>query len=80
VWILQAHVTEERQSLASALGPRVGLDPSDVLSSPHVLVGSVEQIADDLIARRQRYGISHVVVPGDAAEALAPVVERLAGS
>ncbi len=80
VWILQAHVTEERQSLASALGPRVGLDPSDVLSSPHVLVGSVEQIADDLIARRERYGISHVVVPGDAAEALAPVVERLAGS
>ena len=80
VWILQAHVTEDREGLASALGPRVGLDTPDVLAIPHVLVGTVEQIAEDLIARRERYGISHIVVPGQAAEALAPVVERLAGS
>jgi len=80
VWILQAHVTEDREGLASTLGPLVGLDPPDVLAIPHVLVGTVEQIAEDLIARRERYGISHIVVPGQAAEALAPVVERLAGS
>jgi len=80
VWILQARVTEERSSLVSALAPLVGLDPAEVLDSPHLLVGTVDQIADDLVARRERYGISHVVVPGDAAEALAPVVERLTGT
>ena len=33
-----------------------------------------------LVARRERYGISYVVVPGEAAESLAPVVERLTGT
>lgn len=80
VWILQAHVTEERESLASALAPRVGLAPADVLASPHILVGTIEQIAEDLVERRERYGISHIAIPGDAAEALAPLVERLAGT
>ena len=80
VWILQAHVTEDRESLAAGLAPLVGLDQSDVLASPHVMVGTPEQIAEDLVGRRERYGISHIVVPGDAAEALSPVVERLAGT
>ena len=80
VWILQAIVTDERDTVASTLAPLVGLEQSDVLASPHVLVGSPEQIASDLIARRERYGISHIVIPGESAEALAPVVERLAGT
>lgn len=80
VWILQAVISDERESLASALAPLFGLEPSDVLHSPHVLVGTLEQITDDIVARRERYGISHVVIPGEAAEALAPVVERLTGT
>jgi len=35
---------------------------------------------DDLRARRERYGISYVIVPGEVAEQMAPIVERLAGS
>lgn len=80
VWILQALVTDERDTVATTLAPLFALEPSDVLASPHVLIGTVEQISDDLVARRERYGISHVVVPGDAADSLGPVVERLAGT
>jgi len=30
--------------------------------------------------RRERYGFSDVIIPGNTAEQLAPVVERLAGN
>lgn len=80
VWTFMANVTDDRESVAATLAPAMGLEPGDVLQVPHFMIGTVEQIADDLVARRERYGISHVVVPGDAADALAPVVERLAGN
>jgi hypothetical protein len=55
-------------------------EPSEVLQTPHFLIGTVEQIIEDLQARRQRFGISYVVVPDEAAQSLAPVVERLTGT
>lgn len=79
-WTLQASVTGERNAIAEAFAPRMGMDVSDLLEIPHVLIGSVDQIVEDLEQRRDRYGFSHVIIPGDAAEDLAPVVERLAGS
>jgi probable F420-dependent oxidoreductase len=56
----------------------------EVLESPRYLVGSVEQIAEQLLANRERYGISYISVldfPGapSSVEALAPIVARLAG-
>ena len=46
---------------------------------PNALIGSVEEICDRLLARRERYGISYVTVSGSNAEAFAPVVARLSG-
>ena len=80
VWILLANVTDERDAMASTLAPSMGFEPADVLAMPHFLIGSVEQIIENLVARRERFGISHVVVPGETAESLAPVVERLSGN
>ena len=74
-----ANVTDDRGSIASAIAPSMGLEPRDVLEMPHFLIGTIEQIEEDLQARRERYGFSHVIVPGEVAEQLAPVVERLAG-
>jgi len=74
-----ANVTDDRESIASAIAPSMGLEPRDVLEMPHFLIGTIEQIEEDLQARRERYGFSHVIVPGEVAEQLAPVVERLAG-
>lgn len=78
-WTLQASVTADRELIAQAFAPRMGVDAEEVLEIPHVLVGTVDQIIEDLEKRRERYGFSHVIVPGSAAEDLAPVVERLAG-
>jgi probable F420-dependent oxidoreductase len=74
-----ASVTDDRESIASALAPSMGLEPRNVLEMPHFLIGTIEQIEDDLRTRRDRYGFSHAIVPGDAAEQLSPVVERLVG-
>ena len=80
VWTFMANVTDDRDSVADMLAPAMGFDPADVLEVPHFMLGTADQIAEDIIARRERYGISHIVVPGDAADSLAPVVKRLAGT
>jgi probable F420-dependent oxidoreductase len=73
-------VTNDRWGMASALGPAFGLSPEEALRSPHALAGSVEQIADDLIERRERWGISYIGVGADSLHALAPVVAKLSGT
>ena len=47
---------------------------------PHTLIGSVEAISEQLQSRRETYGISYITVSVRAAEAFAPVVERLHGT
>ncbi len=43
------------------------------------LIGTTEQMCEDLLARRERYGISYITVFGDNLETFAPVVAQLAG-
>ena len=71
-------VTEQRYT--SALAPSMGFEPRDVLEMPHFLIGIIQQIEADLKLRRERYGFSDVIIPGNTAEQLAPVVERFAGN
>lgn len=78
-WTLFANVTDDRDSVATMLAPSMGMQPADVLAIPHVMIGTLDQIADDIVARRERYGISHVLVPGGSADEFAPIVERLTG-
>jgi probable F420-dependent oxidoreductase len=52
-------VTTDRMAAAAAVGEPLGLSAEEVLASPHFLVGTVEQMADDLERRRQRWGISY---------------------
>jgi len=55
------------------------LAAADILESPYVLVGTVDQIVEDLCACRARWGISYYVVHEPYMGAFAPVVTRLAG-
>ncbi len=73
-------ITDDRASLADQLAPAFGISPAEFLEFPHVLVGTVDQICEDLVARRERWDASYIVVQADALEALAPVVARLAGT
>ncbi len=79
-WAFMASVTEGREAVAGAIGTGFGAEASEVLDMPHFLIGTVDELVDDLRARRERYGFSFVVVPGESAEAFAPVVERLSGT
>lgn len=80
VTIFLANITDDRQSVATVMAAGVGAEAKDILAMPHFLIGTVDEVVDDLKDRRERYGISYVIVPGEAAEAFAPVVERLAGT
>lgn len=73
-------VTDDRRGAADALSRQVaGLSPDAALASPFLLMGRPDEIAEDLVARRERFGISYVVVFGGAMEAFGPVVDQLRG-
>ncbi|MEU8346760.1 TIGR03621 family F420-dependent LLM class oxidoreductase [Spirillospora sp. NPDC048832] len=50
-----------------------------VLEMPSQFVGPAEHIAEQMLARRDRYGFTYYQVPDSAMEAFAPVVALLAG-
>jgi probable F420-dependent oxidoreductase len=57
-----------------------GLPAEQVLQMPSVLIGSPDRIADQLRERRDRFGLSYLVVSDEDMAALAPVVALLAGT
>jgi probable F420-dependent oxidoreductase len=73
-------VVDNREEVAANLAPMFGIDPGEALELPLALVGTVDQICDDLVQRREEYGFSYIVVHDPEMEAFAPVVERLAGT
>ncbi|HTO13789.1 MAG TPA: TIGR03621 family F420-dependent LLM class oxidoreductase [Candidatus Binatia bacterium] len=74
-------VTGDRAKAADELARQwAPLTAADILESPFVLLGTVDEIAEVLRRRRERWGISYYVVMEPAMDALAPVVARLAGS
>jgi alkanesulfonate monooxygenase SsuD/methylene tetrahydromethanopterin reductase-like flavin-dependent oxidoreductase (luciferase family) len=52
----------------------------ELLEAPYCLIGTVAQVVEQLQERRERYGISYITVHGGYIEALAAVIERLAGT
>ena len=74
-----ASITDNRHSFAAALAGGFGLSTEEALASPHALFGTVDECVATLEARRERWGFSYVTLPAEAAEEMAPVVERLAG-
>lgn len=70
-------VTDDPQGLAEAVGPTLGLTPAQALASPHALAGPVEGMVDQILQRRERWGISYITVSADAIDAFAPVVAQL---
>jgi hypothetical protein len=56
------------------------LTPEEVRKTPYLLVGSVDDIADTLLMRREQLGVSYLVAFERDMDSLAPVVARLAGT
>jgi probable F420-dependent oxidoreductase len=74
-------VTNDRRQAAEELASRwTQLTPDEILQSPYVLIGTVDQMVEDLQAYRDRWGISYYVVHEPYMDAFASVVARLARS
>ncbi len=78
--IFMTMITEDREGTAEALGPGLGMDKNQALASPLAVVGTVDQIAETLIERRETYGFSYITLGAENIESFAPVVSKLAGS
>ena len=73
-------VTDNRHGAAEELTRRwAQLSAAEILASPYVLIGTIDQIVEDLQVRRERWGISYYVVQEPFLDTFAPVVARLAG-
>jgi probable F420-dependent oxidoreductase len=55
------------------------LSSQQVLDMPSVLIGSAEEITDEIRRRRERYAISYYVVSDRSMDAVTPIVNRLSG-
>ena len=60
---------------------RSGLDVSQLVASrsPAALMGTPDQMCEQLLERREALGISYITVSAELIETFAPVVEQLAG-
>ena len=72
-------VTDDRDTMLEKLSPRFALTPEQLMQHPHILIGSVDSICEQLIERREAYGISYVTFGASVLDAVIPIVERLAG-
>jgi len=72
-------VGREARQHRDELAPLFGLTPEEAAEVPIVLFGEADEVAETILERRERFGLSYWVVHRDEMEAFAPVVERLAG-
>ena len=71
-------ITDDRARAVETHARDFETSPEIYLALPFGLVGSVNAIVEDVLRRREEYGISYVTVRD--LEAFAPVVERLSGT
>ena len=74
-------ITDERARGAEELARGWGCTAEELLDTINVLVGSVDEIVEQIQSCRDHFGISYLVAVGpETMDALAPVVGRLAGT
>jgi probable F420-dependent oxidoreductase len=73
-------VTDDAAGVADAMAPHFGIDPADALHVPLALLGTLDEMAEELEWRRSEYGISYWSIESESWETLAPVVRKLAGT
>jgi hypothetical protein len=73
-------ITDEASDVAKAMAPHFGISPADALHVPLALLGTLDEMTEELQWRREEYGISYWSIEADSWEALAPVVSKLSGT
>jgi probable F420-dependent oxidoreductase len=73
-------VGEAREVVLERIAPLFSLPPAEAAKVPLALVGTVEEIVETLVARRDELGLSYWVVHEPELDAFADVVATLAGN
>ena len=71
--------TPQRDALEQ-VAPMFGVPPEVLAEIPIGMAGTVDEICDQLVRRRERWGFNYIVVHDGEIESFAPVVARLAGT
>ncbi|MFM7044831.1 MAG: TIGR03621 family F420-dependent LLM class oxidoreductase, partial [Ilumatobacteraceae bacterium] len=74
------NVTDDGAAAREGMASMLRVDTAMVERSPFALIGSVGEIVERLIERRERWGFSYVIVGGADVDSFAPVVAQLAGT
>lgn len=72
-------ITDDREAAAAEMTTELPLSVEQILDAPAILIGSTEQIISILQERRERFGVSNIVIIEPMMEAFAPVVAALSG-
>jgi probable F420-dependent oxidoreductase len=72
-------ITGDRQATAAELAAErfAPFTPEEVLDTPFLLIGTIDEIADQLRERRERYGFSFITVHEPFMRDFAPVIGRV---
>ena len=73
-------VTDDPDAAMQGIADFTGASKEMIAASPFALVGPPGKLAEDLLARRERWGFNYVIVGQNEIESFAPVVAALAGS
>lgn len=73
-------VGDDAGSQLDAIAGRFGVPTVEFAAHPHALFGSVGQICDTLVERREKYGASYITVAQRHLDEFAPVVAAMAGT
>lgn len=78
-WLAAAELTDDA-ALVEGIASLLGVDVDALHRSPLALVGPAGDVAERLHERRERWGYSYHVIPGDKAHDFAPIVAELTGT
>jgi probable F420-dependent oxidoreductase len=70
----EIRVTDDRDAMLAEIASKEGVSPDEVSRSPHYLVGSFAEIGQQLVERREHFGLTVYRAPEADMQALAPLV------
>ncbi len=78
---MHTSITDDRETELAGVAELFGVPVHEIDASPAMLIGSVDQLVDQLIERRKRWGFNYIAIQtAEAAEAFSEVVHRLNGT
>ena len=73
-------IVPNREEVIANIAPMFNVSPEAALDIPLIMIGTEEQIIEQLQKRREEFGFNDIVVQGDVMEVFAPIVAKLAGT